>query len=428
MLARLMQRWEQVRTSLWFLPALMVAGAVLLAWLAMQIRLEIDASSPVWWLNQGSAEEAGSLLSALLSSLITMATLVVSITMVVLTLAAAQLGPRLIRSFAGDWRTQAVLGLFIGTIVYILLIYRMLDSDLDRSAVPHAAITLSSLLVFVCLVTLLFYIHHLSRSIVADAVVQRVGADLDNAILRATRPSDAAADGRAEVPSSAPAALGLDRSGYVQTIDYPGIVSAAREHDAFVRLLVRPGHLVIRDRRHFEVWPPEKADPIHTRLLSAVVVGGERTASQDVEFAIRQLVEIALRALSPGINDPYTANAVIDRLGISIAGGSDRTPPQEVWEDEDGVVRLVAAVSDFRGIVDLSFDQIRQAASGNTAVLIRLADVLGVLLEAPLDDERRRIFLGHLEKVLETGRGSIRVAADLAALERRCNAAQAGVR
>ena len=185
LLPKLAALWESVRTSLWFLPGLMILGAILAAWIALSIDIRTgDAVGSVWWLNQGSAGEASSLLSALLTSLITMATLVISITMVVLTLAAGQLGPRLIRSFVGDRRTQGVLGLFIGTVVYILLIFRLLDSSLPKEAVPHFAVTAASVLVFLCLLTLLFYVHHLSRSIVADTMVNRVGRDLDSAIRR----------------------------------------------------------------------------------------------------------------------------------------------------------------------------------------------------------------------------------------------------
>src|SRR5688500_9525685 len=112
----------------------MTLAAIVCAWLAVQVEIDLDASGPLWWLNQGNADQASDLLGSLLGSLITMTTLVISITMVVLTLAAGQLGPRLIRSFVGDRRTQAVLGLFIATIVYILLVFRLLDSDLSRDA------------------------------------------------------------------------------------------------------------------------------------------------------------------------------------------------------------------------------------------------------------------------------------------------------
>ena len=391
MLPKLFAFWERVRTSLWFLPGLMMAGAVLLSWLAFRIDIQVDATGFVWWLNQGSAEEAGRLLSALLGSLITMATLVISITMVVLTLAAGQLGPRLIRNFVGDRRTQLVIGLFIGTIVYILLIFRLLDSDLANDAVPHFAVTLASGLVLCCLLALIFYVHHLSRSIVADTMVNRVGEELDRAIRSNLR------DAKDDVPtlvahrSGAPARTGFQSSGYVQAIDYAGLAAAAAEHDALIEVLVRPGHHVLAGRTHAHVWPAAALDDgLSQAIGEAVAIGRDRTAFQDIEFSVRQLVEIAVRALSPGINDPFTAIAVVDRLAAALASAMQRGEAQSIWNDDDGQARIVlAAASSFDGLADLAFNQIRQAAAGHADVLISLMDALAALAETPRTETQR---------------------------------------
>ncbi len=425
MLPRLAAFWERVRTSLWFLPVLMVAGAVLLAWFALQVDINVEAFGSVWWINQGSTVEAGRLLSALLGSLITMATLVISITMVVLTLAAGQLGPRLIRSFVGDRRTQGVIGLFIGTIVYILLIFRLLDSELPKEAVPHFAVTMASALVFVCLLTLLFYVHHLSRAIVADTVVNRVGDDLDHAIRNDLRDAEESVPTDFVRRSEEPARFGFATSGYIQTIDYRGLVDAAAERDAVIELLARPGHHVLAGRTHAYVWPASALDDaFRAEIADAVAIGRERTAYQDVEFSIRQLVEVALRALSPGINDPFTAIAVVDRLGASLALAMRRGEPQAIWNDAEGRVRLVAATSDFDGLVDLAFNQIRQAGAMHPAVLISLVTTLGALAETPRTETQKTALKRHMDAVVETARASIAHPGDLAAVEARCQAAQ----
>jgi uncharacterized membrane protein len=427
LLTRLAAVWEGIRTSLWFLPGLMILGAVLLAWLALQVELDVKTSQFVWWINQGSAEEAGELLGALLTSLITMATLVISITMVVLTLAAGQLGPRLIRSFVADRRTQGVLGLFIATVVYILLIFRLLDSELSADAVPHFAVTLASVLTFVCLLTLLLYVHHLSRSIVADTVVNRVGEDLDRAIGHNLHEAGELPPLFAHGSDEPPGLFASRASGYVQAVDYSGLAQAAAGSDAIVELLVRPGHHVLEGRLCARVWPGAALEEdLGGAIAEAVVIGRERTPVQDIEFFVRQLVEMALRALSPGINDPFTAIAVIDRLAASLASAMRRGDPQRLWHDAEGNVRLIAATSSFDGLVDLSFNQIRQAAASHPDVLIRLADTLGALAEAPRTPEQAAALHRHLDAVMETGRLSIRHAADLAALEARCRAARGG--
>lgn len=420
MLPKIAALWERIRTSLWFLPGVMILGAMLFAWLALRVDIDMDGAGSIWWLNQGSAGEAASLLGALLTSLITMATLVISITMVVLTLAAAHLGPRLIRSFVGDWRTQVVLGLFVATVVYILLIFRLLDSELPKEAVPHFAVTMASLLVLVCLLTLLFFIHHLARSIVADTVVNRVGEDLDRAIARNLRKADDIPPLFAHREHEPPARFGLLHSGYVQAIDYNALTAAAAEHDALVELLVRPGHHVLKQRTHVRVWPAVALDDaLRAAIGDAVLVGRERTPVQDVEFSVRQLVEVALRALSPGVNDPFTAIAVIDRLGASLAFAMERGEAQRIWSDTDGKVRLLAATSSFDGLLDLSFNQIRQAAEAHPDVIIRLIDTLGALAAKPRTEEQEASLRRHIEAVMEAGRQSIRHPDDLKVLEAR---------
>lgn len=425
-LPKLLALWEHVRTSLWFLPGLMILGAVLFAWLALKVRIELDSPGAVWWINQGSANEAGELLAALLTSLITMTTLAISITMVVLTLAAGQLGPRLIRSFVADRRTQGVLGLFIATVVYILLIFRLLDSELSKDSVPHFAVTAANVLTLVCLLALLFYVHHLSRSIVSDTVVNRVGEDLDHAIRHNLRETE-------EVPSLSvhpsrdkPARFSLQSSGYVQAIDYHALVAALADRDALMEFQVRPGHHVLRGRTHANIWPAAALDDdLSGAIADAIVVGRERTPVQDIEFYVRQLVEIALRALSPSVNDPFTAIAVVDRIGASLSLAMRRGDPRRLWTDAEGNVRLIAATSSFRGLVDLSYNQIRQAAASHTDVLVRLIDTLGGLAEAPHSEEQRDALRHHMEAVMETGRLSIRHSSDLAALEARYEHAKA---
>lgn len=417
---------ERVRTSLWFLPGLMIAAAAISAWLAVKVKIDLKASGPVWWLNQGSAAEASDLLAALLTSLITMATLVISITMVVLTLAAAQLGPRLIRNFVGDARTQAVLGLFVSTIVYILLIFRLLDSDFEEAAVPHFAVTLATALVFACLLTLLFYVHHLSRSIVADNVVNRVGDELDRAIRHELREPEAAGHASAPEYDEAYASYGLPESGYVQAIDYGGLVRAAEERDALVELTFRPGHHVLQQRQLARVRPAFALDAAFgAAIAAAVTVGRERTAHQDIEFSLRQLVEIALRALSPGTNDPFTAIAAIDRLAASLALAMTRGAAKPLWCGKSGKVRVIAAAPTFDGIVDLSFNQIREAAADKPAVLIALADALGALASNPERAEHSAVLARHVDKVLESGSRAIITPSDLVDLELRCRAALA---
>jgi uncharacterized membrane protein len=399
----------------------MVLVAIAAAILAIHVPLR-QGDNSVWFLYSGSAEEAPPFLTSLVTAMITMATLVISITMVVLTLAAQQLGPRLIRSFMADRRTQATLGLFFATVVYLLLVLRAAYGNVET--VPNLAVSGGTLLVLLCLVALLVFVHHLARSIIADNSIERVGEALDEDILRLLPPPggkyEKAPDKR---PSETGSPLSLKANGYVQGLDYEGLVAIAQEADAVIEISFKPGRHVVQGSTYAWISPADAAnDDIRDQIESCVVVGGERASIQDLEASVRQLVEVGLRALSPGINDPFTATAVIDRLTTSLAKIMRRGPAQCVWTDSDGVVRLIAPHSTFANIVQEAFRQIRQHGSDQPAVLIRLVESLGQLL-ALADKDQQAALKEQVEIVLETGRRDIPQKQDLESLERRAQEA-----
>ena len=199
-------------TTLWFVPLIMSIIAAALAILVLEA--DFDLHDP-WWLHQGNARDASGLLSSLLNSLMTISALVISITVVVLTLAARQLGPRILLSFMGDRRTQLALGYFIATVVYFLLVLRVINSDLAQDEVPHLAVTIASVLMLGALVTLLFYTHHLARAIVADTVISRIGRDLNEAVCRHF-PSDKTAQER--IPADIENTVGILRFNSVMRL------------------------------------------------------------------------------------------------------------------------------------------------------------------------------------------------------------------
>jgi uncharacterized membrane protein len=421
MLPRLLTLWHDLRSSLWALPLLMVAVAGAAAILAVHIPVR-EGDDPVWFLYSGSAQEAPQFLSNLVTAMITMATLVVSITMVVLTLAAQQLGPRLIRSFMADRRTQLTLGLFVSTVVYLLLVLR---SAYGRTnLVPNLAVTGGTLLVLLCLIALLVFVHHLARSIIADNTIDRVGGALDDDVERLLPDSDAETP---EPPSKSPRETGapftLRHSGYVETVNYGGLVDIAKSANAVIELSFKPGRHVIQGGTFAWVAPAETATAsMRDELEGCLQLGGERASIQDLETSIRQLVEVALRALSPSISDPFTAMAVIDRLTTSLAKIMRRGMPQCVWTDDEDKVRLVGPSSTFADILQESFRQIRQNAHDQPAVLIRLVESLGQLL-AQAKDSQQPALRKEIELVLETGRKNIAQEEDFETLEERAKLA-----
>lgn len=421
MIPRLLTVWESVRSSLWALPLTMMLGACVLAYVALNAKIDIG-DDPVWFLYSGTARQAPQFLSNLVTAMITMATLAISITMVVLTLAAQQLGPRLIRSFMGDWRTQAALGLFVATVVYLLLVLRSSYGDLDT--VANLAVTVGAALVLVSVTTLLLFVHHLAQSIIADNVIERVGAQLDDDAERLLPEQEVE---QAETPpDSESAPVWLAVGGYVRAIDFSSIVEAAREAGALVKLQLRPGQHAIPGSLLARVSPASAANgPLGKAIQSAVLIGRERTAFQDLEYSMHQLVEIALRALSPGINDPFTAVAVLDRLTLSMSKVMKRGAGRSVYQDEDNVTRLLITLTNFEGLTDTGFNQIRQVSSGKPDILIRMAENIGQLLRIA-NKTQRRALEKHLRLVINAGSRTIADESDRNDLKEAASTARRG--
>ncbi len=435
MLSRVYTLWDNLRTGFWFVPTLMALGAIGLAVIA----LNLDAGLPEekarqFWLHSGGPEDARNLLSTVFSSMVTMATLVISITMVVLTLAASQLGPRLVRNFMGDLRTQVVFGIFLMSIIYCLLILRTLNSELDISAVPHIAVTLGTAFALINLFALLFFIHILARSIISDTAIRRVERDLRDAISRLL-PTEDHGQPRVERPTiddvlpadfdERAASLWMSGEGYVQAIKYERLAEIACRYNAVIRLNFRAGHFVICKSHKADVYPGHLLGPdLATEIESAIMVGDERTPVQDLEFSMRHMVEIAVRALSPGINDPFTAMAVIDRLGAVLGDLMRRELQPEVFFDAAGVVRVIGRASSFRGFADVAFHQIRQAGATHPAVIIRMLSIIAQIAVNVRFSSQRVALLDHAAIIAETGRREASEASDMADIDRSYRAAQ----
>jgi uncharacterized membrane protein len=399
----------------------MVLAAAVAAVLTVRIRLDRSAY-PAWFLYSGTSSDVPAYLSSLVGAMITMATLAISITIVVLTLAAQQLGPRLIRSFISDWRTQVSLGLFLSTVVYLLMVLRATYGIENR--VPNLAVTVGMTLVLCSVATLLVFVHHLARSIIADNMIDRIGADLDAAAMNMLpEKSEADFEPRPQIVRRVGALFRLPCGGYVQAIDFNRLVAAAEKHDAVIELGFRSGHHVIAGANFGWIAPPRALNAdLQKELEASILFGGERTEVQDLEFSLRQLVEMALRALSPGVSDPFTALAAIDRLARSLERILHRGSAQATWQDESGTVCVALPVSDFEGLVDAAFNQIRQMSPDRPAILIRLVDNLGQLA-AQAEGIRREALIKHIHLVRDAARREVKGEHDLLDVEARIDAA-----
>ncbi|MGD9645315.1 MAG: DUF2254 domain-containing protein [Pirellulales bacterium] len=376
--------WRDVlRTSYWFIPLVMTAGSIALAFASVELDRTIGGQEQMLsWSYTGGPDGARSMLAVAASSMITVAGVVFSITIVSLSLASSQFGPRLLRNFIRDRGNQAVLGTFIATFVYCLLVQRTVRGDGFGSFVPGVSMVVAVLLVLANMMVLIYFIHHVATTIQANEVVGAVAAELQQTIERLfperlDEHRDEMPRYDVSVPDAAPASVAAKGSGYVVTLDEDQIVRIAEREDLCVRMACSPGHFVVAGDRIAEVWPAESLDEeTHAKIADALELDLDRSALQDVGFGIDQLVEVAVRALSPGVNDPFTAMTCIDRLSQALCLLAERKIPSPQRFDDSQRLRVILTPLSFPGMLDEAYDQIREYGSSSTAVSRRLLQAL----------------------------------------------------
>jgi uncharacterized membrane protein len=421
---------DVVATSFWFVPALMGLGGIALALAAPA--LDAMAGSGRWpFAFSGTRTDTLQLLGTILSSMITMTSLVFSITMVVLTLASSQFGPRLIRHFMARRQTQVVLGTYVLTIVYCLLRFAFVGQAEGETIAAPVSVPLAVGLTLASVMMLILHIHLLARSMMSETIIDLVGRELDQGIAEL-----AAADGapeedpRAALPAGFEAEAvrcGVARQGYVQAIEFAELVAMAREAGVVVGFHFRAGDHLVAHGREIAVHPADRTTPdLCRRLAGAFTIGVHRTPVQDLEFSVRHLVEVALRALSPGVNDPYTAAAVIDRLSASLTRLVAARLPPGVFRDAEGATRVVCERPTHASLIGAAFDQIRQNGGDKPFILIHLAEAVGKIAVAVRTGEQAAALREQLRLIEEAAGRRIDSPDDAGAVARRLEAA-AGV-
>lgn len=388
MKTRLMNSWQRLRTSFWFLPSLLTLAAFLLALgvLTIDEKLKRDGLALPTGIYKGGPEGARAVLSVVAASMISVTGVTFSITIVALTLASSQFGPRLLRNFMRDTGNQVVLGVFLATFIYCLMVLRRVSGVEDDVFVPHLAVTVGVGLALGSLGVLIYFIHHVAQSIQAENVIAAVGTDLDEAIEefypksvgKTFREDSVSSESRLpENFDDEAVAVRARRTGYIQAVEGDELMRIAIDYDLILRVDYKPGDYIIAGSALVQAWPSGHIDEKLTDRINRVfLVGSHRTGEQDAEFAAHQLVEVALRALSPGINDTFTAINCIDRLGASLAKLAERVLPSGFRYDEKNRLRVVTEVDSFKGILNAAFDQIRQNGRDNAAVTIRLLEII----------------------------------------------------
>ncbi|MEO8440789.1 MAG: DUF2254 domain-containing protein [Spartobacteria bacterium] len=405
--------WERLSTSYWLFPSLLAVGAMGLSVLTLHIDNNIK---PEWarntaWIWAGGAEGARSVLATIASSTITVAGVVFSITVVTLTLASSQFGPRLLRNFMNDRGTQFVLGVFVATFLYCLLVLRAIRGIDAVTLVPFLSVTCGIVFAVTSVGVLIFFVHHISSSIIAENVIGRVASDLQDDIDRLYPDSLSDTGDNEEPEEKLPEGfekkaqpIESHQSGFIQAIAIENLVSLAQEKKFILRLRRRPGEFIAEGSLLAEVvFEGGEENFVVKELRRHFFFGRHRTPTQDIEYSIDQLVEVAVRAMSPGINDPFTAITCVEWLGASLIRVAERKMPSRWRSDENGQLRVITDATDFEGIAAAAFNQLRQYGCRSVAVTIRILEVLARV--APhIGREKDRVILSeHARRIRDDG-------------------------
>lgn len=423
--------WFSMRDTLWPIPAAMTTAAVVLALLLIQLDEHVLVSNGDhrWWLFSGGSAGARGVLSTIAGTSMTIATMAFSITIVALQLGSSQFSPRILRGFTGDRGNQVVLGIFVATFAYSLVVLRVIRSETDdqRTFVPGTAVTVALLFAFVMIGALIYFFHHATRGIQATVIIDRAVQDTRGLIEREID-RRAAMTFHAIVPEpvAEPERIAAHSAGSVQKIDLATLTRVAGESGGVIRVWFEEGDHVLpgetlacfwmteaaagTPREQQEIGPEHRAEAVR----SAFFLGSERTLEHDVDLGFRQVSDIALKALSPGINDPTTAIACIDRLGELLALTMELRSGTYALHDDEERQRVLIDFDGFEVYLGIAFDQIRHYGAGDAMVMLHLLETLNKLNLKTDEGLSRRALIAMAERSVEEVRLQSLPQADLA--------------
>lgn len=429
MRARFIAYWDYLRGSYWFIPALMALGAVILALLLTALDDTLGGAwiEDVAWLSANKPDGARALLSTVAGSMITVAGVVFSITISAVVYASSQYGPRLLTNFMQDRGNQVTLGTFIATFLYCLLVLRTVRNgdDTGGAFVPHASILVGLVLALASLGVLIYFIHHTPASMHVSNVVAGIGRELHAQI-------DAHFNGDQEPilpaqPADLPEGffddavrIRADQDGYLVALDLDRLLALAAENDLLLRLAFRPGDFATRGQTLLLAWPPANLDEERQRRLrQAFAWGHRRSQAQDVLFLADELVEVAARALSPGVNDPFTAMNCMDWLGGGLVRLAHSTLPDTRCYDFEGTMRMIGNPITFRVFVETACGRLRPYACADRNAALHMMTMLAEVLGTVENEANRRTLLSEARNLLRACREVPLPPLDLEAVEQR---------
>jgi uncharacterized membrane protein len=426
--ARVVDYWIRARSSYWFLPSLMTVGAILLALGLVAVdRAKGDWVSGLWLIVASQPDGARQLLATVAGSMITVAGVTFSMTLLMVSFASAQLGPRLVPRFLRDRGNQVVLGMFIATFIYCLIVLRTVRSAEEAGAsgsvafVPHLATLAGVLLALLSVAVLIYFLHHVPMRINASSVIGLLGNEL---LLRLEREFPRADEGGAGLrwpdESGDGAEIRLEEAGcYLRIVDYDGLVDLAKRTDRRLTTLVAPGAFCVPDAPIVRIHGGPVNDACRRELRGLFSWGGDRTPDQDILFLVDQLAEIAGKALSTGINDQFTALLCVDQMERVLCAAAKHREPDRV-RGADGVPRVLITRVSLPEVADRFLMPLRQFARGDLLMTDRLLAMLASSLAhhtegSPMHDRLRH----HRDALFADAAAALPAASEREWLEQR---------
>ena len=425
---KLKRRWNNLRGSFWFLPSLIVAGSVALAVALIQADTSGSGQWQARWPRLFGASAAGArgMLSTIAGSMMTVVGVTFSMVLVTLALASSQYTSRILRNFMQDRVTQIVLGIFAGIFTYCLIVLRTIRGGDAGEFIPSLAVSFGVVLAIGGIGALIFFIHHIAASIQASSIIASVTNETMMAIDRLF-PEKLGQEPVADDEDQSPLPLSERKwqavpakaNGYIQSVDNATLLRLAREHKTIVRMERGIGEFVVQDTPlvSLALEDPPKKEIIAT-LQAAYSIARHCTLEQDSAFGIRQIVDMALRALSPGINDTTTAVMCVDYLTAILARLASRNIPSS-HRYQEGELRVIAIGPTFASLVAESFDQIRGSSSGNVGIMLRMLGALQTIASLTASPSRRQALREQVEGIAELAARTIESPHDRARFEGR---------
>lgn len=386
---------SSLRASLWFVPTLVVTLSIIVAVTLVETDALVGLKLAKQWPRLFGASAAGSraMLSAVATSMMTVAGVVFSITIVALSLTSTQYSPRVLRNFMRDRPTQVVLGVFVGIFAYCMVVLRTIRGSDYGDFVPSLAVLGGLAYAFFGIAMLIFFIHHVAQSIQASSILTRISRDTMASIEEMFPEQVGHSDDDVEAdPGRTPASwtrIDAVRSGYITAVDNDKVLKYAVEHDRVLRLSAATGDFVVEGACLLEISGDYAISDNEARKMRGwLQIGHQRTVEQDAAFGLQQMVDVAVKALSPGINDPTTACMCIDQLSALLARLASRHMPKP-HRLADNRLRVIAPSPDFAAMLALTIDPIVFHSRGDLQVLARLLDALATIAGAARDTERQ---------------------------------------